>query len=245
MKKQFALKQTGVALVAAVSLASVLALPASALSQAANSSSASSNQAKLATLIQRGDSEINRRLASLTTESGKISGATKLTASDKTALSSEVSVEVSGLTSVKTTLDSAPDLASAKADAQRIFNDYRVYALLVPKIALVKTADDQQVAESRLSALASKIQSRLTAAQQAKKDITALQTQLNDMTTKLQTAHTISSTMETTVLAFQPSDYNANHSVLSGDRDQLKTAQADNQAALTDAKALVTALKSL
>lgn len=202
-------------------------------------------QTRVTAIISAGDREIGRRLTTLGSLPSKIAGATHLTASDKSMLTAQVSSEQSGLTTLKTKLDAETTLAGAKVDAQSIFSDYRVYALVVPKVQLVKVADDQQVVEVKLTDLAGKLQTRLTAAKNGGKDVTALQTQLDDMTAKAQAATAISSSIEAKVINLQPSDYNSDHALLSGDRDQLKTAHGDNQAAIGDAKAIVAALKKL
>jgi len=120
-----------------------------------------------------------------------------------------------------------------------------VYVLVAPKVALIKVADDQQIVETNLSSLAQKLQSRITAEQQAGKDVTELQDELNDMTSQISSAQTISSNIESSVINLVPSDYNTNHQILSGDNTQLQIAHQENQAAFTDAKNIVSSLKSL
>jgi hypothetical protein len=207
--------------------------------------SATADQTKIKTIITRGDAEITRRLTTLATLETKFSSAAKLNASDKSTLTSEVSDEVSGLKTLKAKLDADTDLATTKTDAQSIVSGYRVYALIVPKVELVKTADDQQVTEAKLTALAAKLQTRLTTAQTAGKNVASLQTSLTDLTTKTSTAQTISAGIESSVISLQPTDYDSNHSILSGDRTQLKTVQTDIQAAITDAKTIVSGVKNL
>jgi hypothetical protein len=217
-------------------------VPASAL---ATASTTAANQARLQLIINRGNSEISRRLTTLGTLSSKISATTKLSAGDESSLSAEVSAEVSGLQSLKAQLDGETTVSAAVTDAQGIINDYRVYALIVPKVDLVTTADSQQNTEAKLTALAPKLQTRITAAQGAGHSVTSLQSSLNDLNTKVSAAQTISSSIETSVVGLQPSDYNSDHTILSGDRNQLKTAQTDIQAAIGDAKSIITALKNL
>jgi chromosome segregation ATPase len=202
-------------------------------------------QARLQAIISKGDQEISRRLSSLNTLTAKINAATKLTATSKAALGSEVTTEISGLTALKSKLDAETTLANAKVDAQQIYTDYRVYALIVPKVHLVKLADDIQAVDAKLTTLAGKLQSRIATAQQAGKDVAALQSQLADMNSKISAAQNAASQIESSVINLQPSDYNSNHQVLSGDMAQLKTAHIDNQAAFTDAKNIVSALKNL
>ncbi|HXE10315.1 MAG TPA: hypothetical protein VN554_02715 [Verrucomicrobiae bacterium] len=235
---------------------SLATLPASAVATRSGTTPATTNtaasdagnqadQAKIKAIINKGDREINRRLTTLNTLSNKINGAQKLTSSDKNSLSNEVSTEISGLTALKTKLDADSDLATAKADAQSIFSDYRVYALVVPKVQLVKAADDQQVAEGKLTDLATKLQSRLTNAKNSGKDVTDLQNTLNDMTAKTTAAQQISSSVESSIINLQPSDYNSDHQLLSGYRDKLKTAQSNIKAATTDSQTVVNGLKKL
>jgi hypothetical protein len=239
-------RHLGLTLGTTIGALSLAIIPAAALVTAkSNGTTTAADQAKLQLIINRGNSEIGRRLATLQTLSSKISSATKLTANDKVTLNDEVSNEVSGLTSLKTKLDADTTVIDARTDAQSIITDYRVYALVAPKVNLVKTADDQQVAESKLSALVPKLQTRINSAQSAGKNVTALQSGLADMTKQITAAQAISAKIEASVIDLQPTDYNSNHKVLSGDRDQLKTAQTDIQAAVSDATTIVSGLKNL
>lgn len=221
--------------------------PASSTPSAAvkDTTAAAQQQQRLAEIKSKGDAEISRRLTQLGNLNSLITSATRITASDRTALSAQVSSETSGLTSLKTQLDGETTMAAAITDAKSIFSDYRVYALITPKIHLIKVADDQQVNEANLMALATKLQSRLTAAQSKGKNVTTLQTTLADLNAKVKAAQAISSSIEASVIGLQPSDYNSNHAVLSDDAAQLKTAHSDNQAAYDDAKTIVQGIKSL
>jgi hypothetical protein len=195
---------------------------------------------RLANVIAKGDQEIARRQATLATLNAKITAATHLTDSNKAALSSQVSAESAGLTALKTKLDSEKTLDAAHADAKAILDGYRVYALIVPKIALIRTADSEQATAARLTALAAKLQTRITASSKA----SDLQTTLNDMVAHVNTAQTTASAVEAKVVNLQPTDYNSDHAILGGDRDQLKTAHTAIQAAITDAKTIIAALKT-
>jgi hypothetical protein len=243
--KQFTVKQFGLLAGTVIGAIGMAILPAAAVATTGATHASSADQARLQHIITRGNNEIVRRLTSLNKLSGMSASNTKLSASDKSSLTSEVADEVSSLTSLKTKLDADTDVTTAVSDAQSIITNYRVYALIMPKIELVKTADDQQVTEGKLTALSAKLQSRITADQTAGKNVATLQSELTDLNTKISDAQTISSNIESSVVTLQPSDYNSDHSVLSGDRDQLKTAQTDIKAAVTDAKSIVNGLKNL
>ncbi len=227
-------------------------IPVAALSTAATTTSSGSStastpaaQARLQLIISRGNTEISRRLTVLDTLTTKITSSTKLSNADQQTLSSEVSGEIGGLTSLKTKLDADTSLTTAIPDAQAIFADYRVFALVVPQVNLIKTADQQQITEGKLAALATKIQADITVDQTSGRDVTNLQIELNALSVKTAAAQAISSGIENGVITLTPSDYNTNHAVLSGDRNQLKTAQEDISAAISDAKTLVSNLKTL
>lgn len=199
----------------------------------------------LKNIIAKGDQEINRRLDTLNTLSGKINAATKISTSDKTYLVNEVTTEISGLTSLESQLNADTTLSAARTDAQSIYTEYRVYALVVPKVWLIKTSDDEQLTEGKLATLATKLQVKITADQTAGKDVTTEQSQLNDLNTQVSNAQAISSSIESKVLTLQPSDYDSDHTILSGDAAQLKTAHTDEETAFSDAKSIVTGLKTL
>ena len=130
-------------------------------SATSDSSSSSTDSQRLSNIKTKGDAEINRRLAALGTLSTKISNATKLTSADKSTLLGEVTAEISGLTALKAKLDAETTVSAAAADVQNMVTEYRVYALIVPKIQFVRMADNQQVVQSKLTALATKLQTRI------------------------------------------------------------------------------------
>lgn len=193
----------------------------------------------------RGDAEISRRLRTLSTLSTRITSAAHLSAGDKTTLSNEVDAEITGLGALKTKLASETSLTAVVADAQSILTEYRVYALLVPKVALIKTADSQQAVEMKLSDLATKLQARLDSAKANGKDTTDLQAQLDTLKTTIADAQTTSISVQSKVVALQPTDYNNDHTILLGYRDQLRVAHTNNQIAVADARSIIAALKNL
>lgn len=204
----------------------------------------SSDKSKIELIHKRGNNEISRRLTTLNGLVDKINATSYLTSDQKSALIAELQAQIGSLQTVQTELSNEDSVTAAKDDAQKVITDYRVYALVVPKIQIVLAADRQQVTESKLSSIAVKLQAEIDTAQSNSKDVTGLQAKLDDMNAKLKDAQTISSNVETQVLALQASDYNSDHKVLKSYRDQLKTARADIGVALNDAKAIVKSLKA-
>ncbi len=235
---------SGIILVSGTLLYGGIAQAAAKPSTSASATS-STDQQHLQNIITKGDQEIDRRFGKLDQLTDKINAATHLSTSDKTVLTSEVSTTISGLQTLQKSLDADTTVSAARTDAGDIYTEYRVYALVTPKIWLVKTADDQQVVQSKLAAMSTKLQARITADQQAGKNVATPQSELTDMNNQVAAANKISMDIESSVINLQPSDYNSNHSLLSGDNAQLKTAHTDDQNAATDAKNIVSALKNL
>jgi hypothetical protein len=201
--------------------------------------------AKLKQIIASGDAEINRRLQALTRLNTEITAAVHLNTSDKTTLQSEVNSSISSLAALKTKLDADTSLSVAKTDAASIATEYRVYALVVPKVHLIKLADDIQATDTKLSDTASKLQTRLAKEKASGKDTSALETKLTDMTAQIAAAQNIAGNVETKIVGLQPSDYNSDHKILSGYGSQLRTARSNDQSAYTEAKAIISTLKTL
>ena len=207
-------------------------------------STSTDQQTKLATMIAKGDQEIARRLTSLGKLTNLINSATRLTSTDKATLTSEVSSTVSGLDAIKMKLDAETTVDGAHTDVQSIFDEYRVYALVLPKVHLIKTADDLAVVQAKLSDAASKLQQRLATLKSEGKDVTGLETTLADMNAKLAAAQTVAS-LQATIINLQPSDYNSDHNVLSGYNAQFKAARANLVSARQDAETIVQGIRSL
>ena len=202
-------------------------------------------QQDLSNLKTKGSAEITRRLTSLNSALTTVGATTKLSSSDKSYLESEINTEITGLTSLQTTLNSETTLSSARADVQSIFSEYRVYALVLPKTRLVKAADGEQNTDTQLTTLANSLQTQITTDGNSGKNVTSAQNTLNDMNTQITNAQSIASSIESKVLTLAPSDYNTDHTILSGDLAQLKTAHADNLAAYNDGKTIAADLKNL
>ncbi len=238
-----------ISLIIAISLplaVMVPAWPAGAVTAPTDDPNSSSTPtARLANIKSKGDQEIARRLKMLGTLGAKVNSTTKLTAIEKTDLKNEITGEYDGLKALRTALAAETTIAAAASDVQAMVTEYRVYALVVPKVQLVKAADYQQEVQAKLTTLTAKLQSRINDAGAKGYDVTDLQTKLDEMEAKMAAAEAISADVESKVLAIEPTDYNNDHGIVSGYQTQLKTAHTNNAGAVTDAKAIITGLKAL
>jgi valyl-tRNA synthetase len=200
---------------------------------------------RLNNLKTKGTAEIDRRLAALNAALEKLNAATKLAAADKTALTQQIQAEIAGLTKLKTKLAADADLATARADVASIVTDYRVYALVAPKVRLVAAIDRLTVAADKLSALQAQLRVKADAANKsAASGVSAEQQKVDDMAKQITAAKAAIDGLNTKLIALQPTDYNANHAVLVDYRAKTKAAFTDLKAARDDAKAVIDALKT-
>ena len=213
-------------------------------SSAATTAAAAQAQ-RLTNLQTDGEAQIESRLTNLTKLTTIITSAKHMTVADKTTLTSEVTTELSGLTALQTRLKGETTVTPALADVQSIFTEFRVYALIDPKVRLIKAADDQQTIETTLKGLSTKLQARITKDKNAGKDVASMQTTLDSMKTEITSTQAMSSDVETKVVALQPSDYNTDHTILKQYDTELKTAHADCHVAHKDGLTVINDLKSL
>jgi hypothetical protein len=132
-------------------LALGLAVPATAL--AAPGAPATCD---LACVQAFGNQQIANRLTSLGTLASKVTtafNAGHITSAQNTFLQNDVTNNVNGLNSLKTTLDSATDEAAARADVKLIYLQFRIYAVVLPRDFRLLHIDIEGWVDGKLRAL--------------------------------------------------------------------------------------------
>jgi hypothetical protein len=211
--------------------------PVLALAQTGGTASSSvSGAAKLTALEtrakERGDKEIDRRIGALGDLNIRVAAMQRVSDAFKQSLSTMVSTEIANLTALKTKIDADTDSATLKTDIKSITDSYRVFALVLPQGRMAAAADRVATIVTMMGTLGGKLQARIQAAA-AGNDVTALNTLLADMGTKLNDAQTQAQAAITASATLQPD---------GGD----KTKMAANDAALKQARAdLVAAQKDI
>lgn len=196
-------------------------------------------------LKERGDKEIARRIAGLNHLMDKINGMSKLTADQKAAFASEVNQNISDLNALKAKIDADTDLQTLKTDIKSIVDSYRIFALVMPQINILGTAERTIEVANKMSTFAGKLQVRITEAEQNGKDVAVLKLALADMQAKITDAQTQATNAEDAVMNLDPSGYPGNRTSLEQGWKDLKTAREDFGAASKDGKKIVEGLKAL
>lgn len=187
----------------------------------------------------RSAQEIARRQASLSARLTLVtSGSPSLTSADRTALTTMIKNDQAGLSALAAKIAADTDLATAKADHQQIFTGYRVYALLMPQVRLVRANDALiGVALPKLTDAQTRLRSAL--ARTGKTDEAAAQ--MADLQAQIDAIRNSTTGLSAQVLALTPAQWNADHGVLEPSRKSLLSART----ALQKARADIAAIRAL
>ena len=198
---------------------------------------------KLADVIgkakDRADQEIIRRITSLTALKTRVNGIVKLSADQKTNLSSLLDTQIGAMNDLtaKIAADaSANSTSSLKIDIQSITKAYRIYMLVLPRGTITVAADQILDVADTMSAFAVKLQGRGVSV-----------TALADMNAKIADAKVQVQAAIDEVSGLNPDNgdqtiMQTNTTALKDARAKLKIARADLETARQDVRAIVKTL---
>jgi chromosome segregation ATPase len=196
-------------------------------------------------LKQRADTEIQRRVTSLTELITKINSLKKLSATDKSGFANQIQAQIDSLNTLKTKINADTDLATLRTDVQSIILSYRIYVVYLPQTRMLIAADSMGTTADNLTTLSIKLQTLITASGATGDTLTNLQGLLTDMETNIKNANDSYQSVETEILALTPQGYPGNRTTLMDARAKLKTGLTDIKTARDDAKKIVKILRSL
>jgi len=208
--------------------------------------SAADSSKHLNNLKTHGAAEADRRLALLQAVSTRLTNSTQLTETDKSALTKQINDQVTALGALKSKLASESNLTAARKDVQSIIDEYRVFGLLVAQISIVTAADRMAETQTQLQTVVTELQKKADSLKQAGKDVTDLQKSIDLAKTAIATAQQLFSKSTAQILAFKPSDYVADHKLLSSYRDGIASARDSfriTRSSIDDALATIDKLK--
>jgi len=156
--------------------------------QASHAADKQSNE--LQNIINRANSLISNRLSSLNELSTRIQNDKRLSSSEKSSLSSDITTDSNGLTALKTKIDADTDVTTARADEKQIITSYYVYAVFEPKMRLLITLNNLQTITTNVQVLVPQLQNLINTYKSQGGDVTQLQSLLTDISTQLQTINT-------------------------------------------------------
>ena len=198
----------------------------------------------------RAVAEIDRRVADLNQLKTRIDGMKRVSDSSKTSLKGSIDAQIQILTDLKAKIQADTDDATLKADIQSITKSYRIYMLVMPQVAVLATTDRIHTTMDLMTTFGTKLQTRITDAQTAGKDVTALQAAYADYTAKISDAGVQADAASALVVNLKPDNgdqatMDANKKALADAKAKLKVAQSDLKTARKDAQTIVQGLKTM
>jgi len=187
----------------------------------------------IARLKAIGNTEVDRRLATLTVLGSRISESRHLSDTDRARLTKEVNDEKAGLTSLKAKINADTDLATLRNDVHAIIVDYRVYVLVVPQVRLTTAADAVLDLSDRFTTLEGRITTRLSRAKEAGNDVSALEAALRDADAKVAAAKQLAVPLPDQLGPLTPAGYPGNRSMLLNARQALRDARTNQIAGVS------------
>ena len=221
-----------------VALSSAAAVGAGVVSAGASTPSTSTPQT-LSGVQAKAAAAITARVNALNAAVVKVNGDKSL-GSDQGTLDTYLGRDIAPLQALGTKIAADTTLAQAESDAQGIYTDYRVFALVLPAAAQAADADRITVtAIPAFTAFSAKAQAHVSATNQA-----TLQPMITSLNTDISGATSATSGLASTVLGYVPSQWNANNALLGPSKSSLQTANGAVQNARTEAQAIRQYLKS-
>jgi hypothetical protein len=160
----------------------------------------------LARLKAKGSQLIKERINALSSNGKAIDGS-KLSVEQKAAINGVITTNKNGLTTLGASIASSTDATSTKVLIDKIYSDFRIYAIVIPQIRLEKRINELQNHIPKLNDTFAKIQAKIDAQKAKGKDVTVWQKSLDDAKALVVTDTTKLAGLYTQVSALKPADY--------------------------------------
>lgn len=217
------------------------ASPSTKLAQAQTNQQTRINNAK-----QRGDNEIQKRITSLNSLISKINSVKKISDANKAAMVTQVNTEIANLNTLKAKIDADTDITTLKTDLQGILDEFRVYALFIPRIQLIGAADTILQAGDKFTDIESRLQTLINTASSQGKDVTSLNNSLTDIKAKVADSEIQANNAINTLMALTPQkDISSYRPAFRSAHQSLEAARQDLVAARQDTKTIIQGLKAM
>lgn len=182
---------------------------------------------------ERGSSEIDKRIESLTNLKNRLASIKLLDATALATITANLDAEIAKLQALKTQIQSDTSTTTLKDDVKSITQGLRIFAVVEPKARIAASASRINAVVTQMTALSAKLQTRIDAAKTAGTDTTAAVAALADLQAKIADAKVQADAAVALTVNLAPDNGDA-------------TIRASNLQALKDAKAkLVLAQKDL
>ena len=174
---------------------------------------------------------IDVRLPALATARTAVSGNEHVTDDHQAALLADIDETAARLRELAELIKADTDLATMKEHCRSIFDDNRVFALVLPRVRLVVGADTATDAGAKLTDVAARLADAIAKAEAAGQDVAQAKLDLDTMKAAIASGVASAESVAPGVLGLTPADWNADHEVLTPARQSLRSARTDLKAA--------------
>ncbi len=231
-------------LLAAVLIVSML--PAAALARETPADLGGAGERLIEKLKDRAEQSIEKRLETIERVTEALGDAQHLTDEHERILLAELAAASDGLSALGREIESAETIAELRKLIPSIFEDYRIYAVAVPKAHLVAVADTIVAAVDRLELVASSLQDAINRFKDAGFDTADAEEALAAMRVSLGDASAFASPVPDTVLPIEPADWpDPAQSTLEGAHSDVRSAREDTNSAVRSAHDVTRILRDL
>lgn len=248
LQRLLATAATGLVLAGTMGAGTALAAPAAAragVDRCAPLRITARAEPTVANLQAVGRCEIDRRLETLTNLQSVVDTSTALTDAHETALDGILSSTSSGLRALRTEIDGDTTVDALREDIRRIFEDFRVYALVARQVPLVKAADTVVTTATAFDTTADRLEAAIDQAVANGKDVKDARTHLAAMIASVSKARADVDGVAAAVLGLTPAAWNAGDAkpVLQEARESVRDARAALREAMKAARAVLADLR--
>ena len=197
----------------------------------------------LSCIQKAGDKLISDRLEALSKLNDTAANHKGITDQQKSVIEQDVTTNKNGLTALQKQLDAETTVAAARVDIHKIFADFRIYAVVLPRdYGEIELFHEQNIT-TRMKNADSTISDLIAKAQAKGDDVTQLNSLKSDYDAKLADATTNENNAQGLIPSLIPANYPGTDATLKTYRGDLKTARQDLQAAESDLDQMHTILK--
>jgi hypothetical protein len=170
---------------------------------------------------------IKARLVAIDRLTARVRVARELTDAHRRAINAYLTSARSGLEALATAIAADTDPVALEVHCAAIVTEYRIFALRVPQTHLVIVADAESAILTRMTRVAASLAAAIERAGNAGKDTAIAEEALGQLNAKLTEASAELEGVADKVVAVQPSDWNADNTILSGPSAAVRSARAD------------------
>ena len=186
---------------------------------------------------------IDVRLPALAAARAALATNRHVTDDHEAALTADIDETAARLRVLADAIRADTDLAALREHCRSIFEENRVFALVLPRARLVVGADTATDAGAKLRDVAGKLSGAIDRAEAAGQDVTQAKMDLHAMKAAIASGVASAGRLPGAVFGVTPADWNADHEVLTPARQALRSARADLRVARDLAQKIRTELR--